>query len=125
MVDIIISIFLYCVFVLLGIHVFSKIKEINRIFSKQQNIIYLVIFFFVFGMYLAQKNPSLYSSSLMFQIAFSIGNLIAVFAGSAIAAFFANKSKFKINKNFYLSLLVQFLVVQFYLFIAFKSNNLK
>ena len=46
-------------------------------------------------MFLAQKNPSLHSSSLVFQITFSIGNLIAVFAGSAIAAFFANKSKFK------------------------------
>ena len=48
MIDIIISILLYCVFGLLSIHVFSKIKEINRIFTKQQNIIYLVIFFFSF-----------------------------------------------------------------------------
>ena len=104
MIDIIISILLYCVFGLLGIHVFCKIKEINRIFTKQQNIIYLVIFFFIFGIYLAQKNPSLHSSSLVFQITFSVGNLIAVFAGSSIAAFFANKSKFKINKNLYLSL---------------------
>ena len=105
MIDIIISILLYCVFGLLGIHVFSKVKEINQIFTKQQNSIYLVIFFFIFGMYLAQKNPSLHSSSLVFQIAFSIGNLIAVFAGSAIAAF-----------------LVQFHVVQFYFLLRSKSN---
>ena len=119
MTDIIISIFLYCVFGLLGIHVFSKIKEINQIFSKQQNIIYLVVFFFIFGMYLAQKNPSLYSSSLMFQIAFSVGNLIAVFAGSTFAAFFANKYKFKINKNLYLSLFGSISCGTILLFIAF------
>tara|TARA_B100001057_G_scaffold304369_1_gene304518 strand:- start:121 stop:480 length:360 start_codon:yes stop_codon:yes gene_type:complete len=119
MIDIIISILLYCVFGLLGIHVFSKIKEINRIFTKQQNIIYLVIFFFIFGMFLAQKNPSLHSSSLVFQITFSIGNLIAVFAGSAIAAFFANKSKFKINKNLYLSLFGSISCGTILLFFAF------
>ena len=97
----------------------TSLKEINRIFTKQQNIIYLVIFFFIFGMYLAQKNPSLHSGSLIFQIAFSVGNLIAVFAGSAIAAFFANKSKFKINKNFYLSLFGSISCGTILLFIAF------
>ena len=55
----------------------------------------------------------------MFQIAFSIGNLIAVFAGSAIAAFFVNKSKFKINKNLYLSLFGSISCGTILLFFAF------
>ena len=70
-------------------------------------------------MYLAQKNPSLHSGSLIFQIAFSVGNLIAVFAGSTIAAFFANKSKFKVNKNLYLSLFGSISCGTILLFIAF------
>ena len=37
MIDIIISILLYCVFGLLGIHVFSKIKEINQIISSPKS----------------------------------------------------------------------------------------
>jgi hypothetical protein len=48
-----------------------------------------------------------------------VGNLIAVFAGSSIAAFFANKSKFKINKNLYLSLFGSISCGTILLFIAF------
>jgi len=96
------SIFLYGIFGLIGIFLLTKINFIKKYFSNQQNIIYLSIFFIVYGFFLGQRDPG--NLGIAYQIGFGIGNYLSAFLGAIAATFIAKekKSKFSIkNKLFF------------------------
>ena len=79
--------------------------NIKKIFSKHLIlwIIYLSIFFIVFGSYLGQYDPG--NTGIAYQIGYGIGNYVSCFVGAIIATFLATKFKFSFNnKLFYYAL---------------------
>ena len=108
MVDLIISIIVYALFGLIGIFLLKKINFVKKTFNNKQNIIYLSIFFIVFGFFLGQNdegNVGDTAERIAYQIGYGVGNYISCFAGAVIATFLANKFKFSFNnKLFYYAL---------------------
>ena len=108
MVDIIISLILYTLFGLIGIFLLKKINFVKQTFNNKKNIIYLSIFFIVFGFFIGQYdlgNVGYGSERIAYQIGYGIGNYITCFVGAIIATFLAMKFKFSFkNKLFYYSL---------------------
>jgi hypothetical protein len=103
MFNVILSIILYTIFGLIGIYGLSKILFIKKNFENKQNVIYLLIFYIVFGFFIGQLQPE--STNIAYQIGFGLGNCFAAIIGAAISSFFANKNKFLINKVFYMAIL--------------------
>ena len=108
---IILSIIFYTICGLIGIFLLKKINFVKKTFNNKQNIIYLSIFFIVFGFFIGQYNlenvgyESYGSQRNAYQIGYGIGNYISCFAGAVIATFLANKFKFSFNnKLFYYAL---------------------
>ena len=54
MFDVILSLIIYIIFGLIGIFLLKKINFVKKTFNNKQNIIYLSIFFIVFGFFLGQ-----------------------------------------------------------------------
>ena len=108
MVDSIVSVIIYTLFGLIGIFLLKKINFVKKNFNNKQNIIYLSIFFIVFGFFLGQYDEGNFGSAperIGYQIGFGIGNYLSCFVGAVIATFFASKFKFSFkNKLFYYSL---------------------
>ena len=108
MFDVILSLIIYTIFGLIGIFLLKKINFVKKTFNNKQNIIYLSIFFIVFGFFLGQYdegNVGDASDRIFYQIGYGIGNYIACFVGAVIATFLANKFKFSFNnKLFYYAL---------------------
>ena len=100
---IIVSIILYTLFGLIGIFLLKKINFVKKTFNNKQNIIYLSVFFIVFGSYLGQYDPG--NTGIAYQIGYGIGNYVSCFVGAIIATFLATKFKFSFNnKLFYYAL---------------------
>ena len=98
--SIIISIILYAIFGLIGIFFLKKINFVKKNFNNQQNIVYLSIFFIVFGFFLGQYDEG--NTGITYQIGYGIGNYISCFGGAVIATYLAMKFKFSFkNKSFY------------------------
>ena len=105
---IILSIIFYTIYGLIGIFLLKKINFVEKTFNNKQNIIYLSIFFIVFGFFLGQYdegNVGDTAERIAYQIGYGVGNYISCFAGAVIATFLANKFKFSFNnKLFYYAL---------------------
>ena len=108
MVDLIISIIVYALFGLIGIFLLKKINFVKKTFNNKQNIIYLSIFFIVFGFFIGNfdvENVGYRSERIAYQIGYGLGNYASCFVGAVIATFLAMKFKFSFkNKLFYYSL---------------------
>ena len=104
----ILSIIFYTIYGLIGIFLLKKINFVKKTFNNKQNIIYLSIFFIVFGFFLGQNdegNVGDTAERIAYQIGYGVGNYISCFAGAVIATFLANKFKFSFNnKLFYYAL---------------------
>ena len=100
---VIISIILYTVFGLIGIFLSKKINFVKKNFKNKQNIIYLSIFFLVFGFFLGQYDPG--NTGVAYQIGYGVGNYISCFVGAIIATFLTTNFKFSFkNISFYYAL---------------------
>ena len=95
----ILSLVIYTIFGFLGIFVSKKIKFIKKNFKKKQNLIYLSIFYIVFGFFLGQLNSG--NLGIGYQIGFGLGNFLAAFAGAIITTFFARKYKFSFKDELF------------------------
>ena len=103
MIYIIISIILYTIFGLIGIFASKKISFVKKNFKNKQNIIYLSIFFVVFGSFLGQYDPG--NTGVAYQIGYGLGNYISCFVGAIIATFLTTNFKFSFkNISFYYAL---------------------
>ena len=103
MILIILSIILYTIFGLIGIFSSKKIKFVRKNFKDKQNIIYLSIFFIVFGFFLGQGDPG--NSGVAYQIGYGLGNYISCFVGAIIAASLTTNFKFSFkNTSFFYAL---------------------
>ena len=102
MIDIIISLILYALFGLIGIHALSKISFVKKNFENKQNAIYLIIFYLVLSFFVGQTDPG--NTGIAFQIGFGLGNCFAAIVGAFLASYFKNKNKFLINKVFFMAL---------------------
>ena len=103
MFDVILSLIIYIIFGLIGIFLLKKINFVKKTFNNKQNIIYLSVFFIVFGSYLGQYDPG--NTGIAYQIGYGIGNYVSCFVGAIIATFLATKFKFSFNnKLFYYAL---------------------
>ena len=104
----ILSIIFYTIYGLIGIFLLKKINFVKKTFNNKQIIIYLSIFFIVFGFFLGQYdegNVGDTAERIAYQIGYGVGNYISCFAGAVIATFLANKFKFSFNnKLFYYAL---------------------
>ena len=83
MIFIIISIIIYTIYGLIGIYSSKKINFVKKNFKNKQNIIYLSIFFIVFGFFLGQHDPG--NTGVAYQIGYGLGNYISCFVGAIIA----------------------------------------
>ena len=102
MIDILLSIILYGIFGLLGIHLFKKIDFFKKITNKQ-NTIYISIFYIVFGFFIGQADQ--YNTGIAYQIGFGIGNFISAVVGSLLATSISTKKKPDIkSKTFFYSM---------------------
>ena len=103
MIFIIISIILYTIFGLIGIFASKKISFVKKNFKNKQNIIYLSIFFVVFGSFLGQYDPG--NTGVAYQIGYGLGNYISCFVGAIIATLLTANFKFSFkNISFYYAL---------------------
>ena len=102
-IDLIISIVLYAIFGLIGIFASKKINFVKKNFKSKQNIIYLSIFFLVFGFFLGQYDPG--NTGVAYQIGYGVGNYISCFVGAIIATLLTANFKFSFkNISFYYAL---------------------
>ena len=102
-IDIIISIILYTIFGLIGIFASKKINFVKKNFKNKQNIIYLSIFFIVFGFFLGQHDPG--NTGVAYQIGYGLGNYASCFVGAIIATLLTANFKFSFkNISFYYAL---------------------
>ncbi len=102
-IDIIISIILYTIFGLIGIFASKKINFVKKNFKNKQNIIYLSIFFIVFGFFLGQYDPG--NTGFAYHIGFGLGNYVSCFVGAILATFLTANFKFSFkNISFYYAL---------------------
>ena len=100
---IILSILIYTVFGLIGIFLLKKINFVKNTFKNKQNVIYLSIYFIIFGFFLGQYDPG--NTGVAYQVGYGIGNYISCFLGSIIATYLASKFKFSFkDKSFYYAL---------------------
>ena len=82
------------------INLLKKINFVKKTFNNKQNIIYLSIFFIVFGFFLGQYDEG--NTGIPYQVGFGLGNYFVSFLGAVIATFLAMKFKFSFkNKLFY------------------------
>ena len=103
MIYIFISIILYTIFGLIGIFASKKISFVKKNFKNKQNIIYLSIFFVVFGAFLGQYDPG--NTGVAYQIGYGLGNYISCFVGAIIATSLTANFKFYFkNISFYYAL---------------------
>ena len=103
MIYIIISIILYTIFGLIGIFASKKISFVKKNFKNKQNIIYLSIFFVVFGTFLGQYDPG--NTGVAYQIGYGLGYYISCFVGAILATFLTANFKFSFkNISFYYAL---------------------
>ena len=103
MIFIFISIILYTIFGLIGIFSSKKISFVKKTFKNKQNIIYLSIFFIVFGFFLGQNDPG--NTGVAYQIGYGLGNYISCFVGAIIATSLTTNFKFSFkNISFYYAL---------------------
>ena len=96
---IIISCIGYTLFGLIGIFLLKRINFTKNIFNKKQNIIYLSIFYLVFGFFLGQYDEG--NDGIAFLIGFGIGNYAVCFAGAIIATFLGMRFKFSFNNELF------------------------
>ena len=102
-IDLIISIILYAIFGLIGIFASKKINFVKKNFKSKQNIIYLSIFFIVFGFFLGQYDPG--NTGVAYQIGFGLGNYVSCFVGAILVTFLTANFKFSFkNISFYYAL---------------------
>ena len=103
MIYIFISIILYTIFGLIGIFSSKKISFVKKTFKNKQNIIYLSIFFIVFGTFLGQQDPG--NTGVAYQLGYGLGNYISCFVGAIIATLLTANFKFSFkNVSFHYSL---------------------
>jgi len=103
MIYILVSIILYAIFGLIGIFASKKINFVKKNFKNKQNIIYLSIFFIVFGFFLGQYDPG--NTGIAYQIGYGLGNYLACFVGAILATLLTANFKFSFkNISFYYAL---------------------
>jgi hypothetical protein len=93
------SCILYALFGLIGIFLLKRINFTKNIFNKKQNIIYLSIFYLVFGFFIGKYDEG--NTGIAFQIGYGIGNYAVCFAGAVIATFFGMRFKFSFNNELF------------------------
>tara|TARA_Y100000590_G_scaffold193233_1_gene219596 strand:+ start:286 stop:642 length:357 start_codon:yes stop_codon:yes gene_type:complete len=103
MIYIILSVIIYTLFGVIGIFAAKKINFIKKNFKNKQNIIYLSIFFIVFGFFLGQYDPG--NTGVAYQVGYGVGNYVSCFVGAIIATFLTTNFKFSFqNITFYYAL---------------------
>ncbi len=99
MIAIFLSILLYTIFGFVGIFASKKIKFVQKNFYIKQNLIYLSIFYVVYGFFLGQLDSG--NLGIAYQIGFGLGNFLSALAGAIISTFFVENYKFSFkNKSF-------------------------
>ena len=92
-----VSIIFSSVLAFIGYFLFKKIKFTQSLFSKKQNIIYLIITYFVIGLFFGQLEP--YSTGIGYQIGFSAGLLFSSVMGALLSTALIMKSQFSIGSS--------------------------
>ena len=99
MIEIFLSILLYTIFGLIGIFASKKIKFIQKNFYIKQNLIYLSIFYIVYGFFLGQLDTG--NLGIAYQIGFGLGNFLSALAGAIIATYFVTNYKFSFKNKLF------------------------
>ena len=99
MIEIILSILLYTIFGFAGIFASKKIKLIQKNFYRKQNLIYLSIFYIVYGFFLGQLDTG--NLGIAYQIGFGLGNFLSALAGAIIATYFVTNYKFSFKNKLF------------------------
>jgi len=95
MIEIFLSILLYTIFGFAGIFASKKIKFIQKNFYRKQNLIYLSIFYIVYGFFLGQLDTG--NLGIAYQIGFGLGNFLSALAGAIIATYGTNLDRCRID----------------------------
>ena len=99
MIEIFLSILLYTIFGFIGIFASKKIKFIQKNFYIKQNLIYLSIFYIVYGFFLGQLDTG--NLGIAYQIGFGLGNFLSALAGAVIATYFVTNYKFSFKNKLF------------------------
>ena len=99
MIEIFLSILLYTIFGLIGIFASKKIKFIQKNFHIKQNLIYLSIFYIVYGFFLGQLDTG--NLGIAYQIGFGLGNFLSALAGAIVATYFVTNYKFSFKNKLF------------------------
>ena len=99
MIEIFLSILLYTIFGFVGIFASKKIKFIQKNFYIKQNLIYLSIFYIVYGFFLGQLDTG--NLGIAYQIGFGLGNFLSALAGAIIATYFVTNYKFSFKNKLF------------------------
>ena len=99
MIEIFLSILLYTIFGFIGIFASKKIKFIQKNFYIKQNLIYLSIFYIVYGFFLGQLDTG--NLGIAYQIGFGLGNFLSALAGAIIATYFVTNYKFSFKNKLF------------------------
>ena len=99
MIEIFLSIVLYTIFGFAGIFASKKIKFIQKNFHVKQNLIYLSIFYIVYGFFLGQLDTG--NLGIAYQIGFGLGNFLSALAGAIIATYFVTNYKFSFKNKLF------------------------
>ena len=99
MIEIFLSILLYTIFGFVGIFASKKIKFIQKNFYIKQNLIYLSIFYIVYGFFLGQLDTG--NLGIAYQIGFGLGNFLSALAGAIIATYFVANYKFSFKNKLF------------------------
>ena len=99
MIEIFLSILLYTIFGFVGIFASKKIKFIQKNFYRKQNLIYLSIFYIVYGFFLGQLDTG--NLGIAYQIGFGLGNFLSALAGAIVATYFVTNYKFSFKNKLF------------------------
>ena len=99
MIEIFLSIVLYTMFGFAGIFASKKIKFIQKNFHIKQNLIYLSIFYIVYGFFLGQLDTG--NLGIAYQIGFGLGNFLSALAGAIVATYFVTNYKFSFKNKLF------------------------
>ena len=99
MIEIFLSILLYTIFGFDYIFAFKKIKFIQENIFRLDNIIFLSIFYIVYGFFLGQLDTG--NLGIAYQIGFGLGNFLSALAGAIIATYFVTNYKFSFKNKLF------------------------